>query len=122
VALVSGTEDRSTRTAAELIETVDSTLSQSQQDVVVDTYTVKHASPTDLRSIVSELIPEVTIILGPRPGFNLLAPAPLGDSAGRTVGEKGVDQALQSGSNGAADNRAAKRRREALGMLPWMSG
>jgi len=97
VALVSGTEAE-VRTASELIETVDNTLSQSQQDVVVDTYTVKHASPTDLRNIVSELIPEVTIIMGPRPGFNLLAPAPLGDSAGRTVGEKGIDQALQSGS------------------------
>lgn len=96
VALVSGTEAE-VRTATELIETVDSTLSQSHQDMVVDTYTVKHASPTDLRTIVSELVPEVTIILGPRPGFNLLAPAPLGDSAGRTVGEKGVDQALQSG-------------------------
>jgi type II secretory pathway component GspD/PulD (secretin) len=107
VALVSGTEAE-VRTAAELIETVDSTLSQSQQDVVVDTYTVKHASPTDLRSIVSELIPEVTIILGPRPGFNLLAPAPLGDSAGRTVGEKGVDQALQSGSNASGGQQGGK--------------
>jgi type II secretory pathway component GspD/PulD (secretin) len=99
VALVSGTETE-VRVAAELIETVDSTLSRSQQDVVVDTYIVKHASPTDLRNIVSELVPEVTIMLGPRPGFNLLAPAPLGDSAGRTVGEKGVDMALQGGGGG----------------------
>lgn len=97
VALLSGTEAE-VRTATELIESVDSTLSRSQQDMVVDTYTVKHASPTDLRTIVSDLVPEVMIILGPRPGFNLLAPAPLGDSAGRTVGEKGVDQSLQSGS------------------------
>ncbi len=107
VALVSGTEAE-VRTAAEIIETVDSTLSQSQQDVVVDTYTVKHASPTDLRNIVSELIPEVTIIMGPRPGFNLLAPAPLGDSAGRTVGEKGVDQALQSGSGASGGQQGGK--------------
>ncbi|MCS7308789.1 MAG: secretin and TonB N-terminal domain-containing protein, partial [Armatimonadetes bacterium] len=96
VALISGTEAE-VRATAELIETVDATLSQSQQDLVVDTYVVKHASPSDLRSIVSELVPEVTIILGPRPGFNLLAPAPIGDSAGRTVGEKGIDQALQAG-------------------------
>jgi type II secretory pathway component GspD/PulD (secretin) len=96
VALVSGTEAE-VRTAAALIETVDSTLGRSQQEMFIDTYTVKHASPTDLRAIVSELVPEVTIILGPRPGFNLLAPAPLGDSAGRTVGEKGVDLALQGG-------------------------
>lgn len=96
VALVSGTEAE-VRTATELIEMVDARLSQSAEDNVVDTYLVKHVSPTDLRNIVSELVPEVNIILGPRPGFNLLAPAPLGDSAGRTVGEKGVDNALQSG-------------------------
>lgn len=108
VALVSGTEAE-VRTATELIETVDSTLSQSQQDVVVDTYTVKHASPTDLRTIVSELVPEVSIILGPRPGFNLLAPAPLGDSAGRTVGEKGVDQALQSGGGSGSGQQAGNQ-------------
>lgn len=108
VALVSGSEAE-VRTAAELIETVDSTLSQSQQDVVVDTYTVKHASPTDLRTIVSALVPEVTILLGPRPGFNLLAPAPLGDSAGRTVGEKGVDQALQSGGGSGSGQQAGNQ-------------
>lgn len=96
VALVSGAEAE-VRATAELIESVDATLSQSQQEIVVDTYIVKHASPSDLRNIVSEMVPEVTIILGPRPGFNLLAPAPIGDSAGRTVGEKGVDQALQAG-------------------------
>ncbi len=100
VALVSGTEAE-VRTATALIEMVDSTLSKSEQDTVVDTYMVKHASPSDLRSIVQELVPDVNIIIGPRPGFNLLAPAPLGDSAGRTVGEKGVDQALQSGSGTA---------------------
>lgn len=99
VALVSGTEAE-VRAAAELIESVDATLSQSHQEVVVDTYIVKHSSPSDLRNIVSEMVPEVTIILGPRPGFNLLAPAPVGDSAGRTVGEKGVDQALQAGGSG----------------------
>lgn len=99
VALVSGTEAE-VRAAAELIESVDATLSQSHQEVVVDTYIVKHASPSDLRNIVSEMVPEVTIILGPRPGFNLLAPAPVGDSAGRTVGEKGIDQALQAGGSG----------------------
>jgi len=108
VALVSGTEAE-VRTATELIETVDSTLGQSQQDVVVDTYTVKHASPTDLRTIVSELVPEVTIILGPRPGFNLLAPAPLGDSAGRTVGEKGVDLALQSSGSSGSGQQAGNQ-------------
>ncbi|MGC8783402.1 MAG: secretin N-terminal domain-containing protein [Armatimonadota bacterium] len=108
VALVSGTEAE-VRTATELIETVDSTLGQSHQDVVVDTYTVKHASPTDLRTIVSELVPEVTIILGPRPGFNLLAPAPLGDSAGRTVGEKGVDLALQSGGGSGSGQQAGNQ-------------
>lgn len=108
VALVSGTEAE-VRTTTELIETVDSTLSQSQQDVVVDTYTVKHASPTDLRTIVSELVPEVTIILGPRPGFNLLAPAPLGDSAGRTVGEKGVDLALQSGGGSGSGQQGGNQ-------------
>lgn len=96
VALISGTEAE-VRTAAKLIETVDATLSKSEQESIVDTYVVKHASPTDLRAIVQELVPEVSIIVGPRPGFNLLAPAPLGDSAGRTVGEKGVDQALQGG-------------------------
>jgi len=96
VALVTGTEAE-VRTAAGLIEMVDTALGKSEQDSVVDTYVVKHASPVDLRSIVSELVPEVNIVLGPRPGFNLLAPAPLGDSAGRTVGEKGVDQSLQAG-------------------------
>jgi type II secretory pathway component GspD/PulD (secretin) len=104
VALVSGAEEV-VRAAVGIIESVDNTLSQSQQDVVVDTYTVKHASPTDLRNIVSELIPDVTIILGPRPGFNLLAPAPLGDSAGRTVGEKGIDQALQGGGGGGGEGQ-----------------
>lgn len=105
VALVSGTEAE-VRTATELIEMVDSTLSKSEQDIVVDTYTVKHASPTDLRRIVSELVPAVNIILGPRPGFNLLAPAPLGDSAGRTVGKEGVDKALQ-GAGGAGGGEQA---------------
>lgn len=105
VALVSGTESE-VRTATELIEMVDSTLSKSAQDVVVDTYIVKHASPTDLRTIVSELVPEVSIIMGPRPGFNLLAPAPLGDSAGRTVGKEGVDQALQGGGGSGGGQQA----------------
>lgn len=105
VALVSGTEAE-VRTATELIEMVDSTLSKSEQDMVVDTYVVKHASPTDLRSIVSELVPEVTVILGPRPGFNLLAPAPLGDSAGRTVGKDGVDKALQEGGGSSGGQQA----------------
>ncbi|GIV17351.1 MAG: hypothetical protein KatS3mg022_2786 [Armatimonadota bacterium] len=117
VALVSGTEAE-VRTAAELIETVDSTLSQSQQDMVVDTYTVKHASPTDLRIIVSELVPEVTIILGPRPGFNLLAPAPLGDSAGRTVGEKGVDQALQNTGGSGSGQQATSQQQGGNGNDP----
>lgn len=105
VALVSGTEAE-VRTATELIERVDSTLSRSEQEMVVDTYIVKHASPTDLRSIVSELVPEVTIILGPRPSFNLLAPAPLGDSAGRTVGKDGVDRALQDGGGSGGGQQA----------------
>ncbi|GIV21599.1 MAG: hypothetical protein KatS3mg023_3350 [Armatimonadota bacterium] len=117
VALVSGTETE-VRTATELIETVDSTLSQSHQDMVVDTYTVKHASPTDLRTIVSELVPEVTIILGPRPGFNLLAPAPLGDSAGRTVGEKGVDQALQSGGGSGGGQQGGGQQQGGTGNDP----
>lgn len=117
VALVSGTEAE-VRAAAELIETVDSTLSRSQQDMVVDTYTVKHASPTDLRTIVSELVPEVTIILGPRPGFNLLAPAPLGDSAGRTVGEKGVDQALQNTGGSGSGQQAPSQQQGGNGTDP----
>lgn len=105
VALISGTEAE-VRTATELIERVDSTLSKSEQDTVVDTYVVKHVSPSDLRSIVSELVPEVTVILGPRPGFNLLAPAPLGDSAGRTVGKDGVDKALQEGGGSSGGQQA----------------
>jgi type II secretory pathway component GspD/PulD (secretin) len=114
VALVSGAEEV-VRAAVGIIESVDNTLSQSQQDVVVDTYTVKHASPTDLRNIVSELIPDVTIILGPRPGFNLLAPAPLGDSAGRTVGEKGIDQALQGGGGGGGEGQQGGNQRQGGG-------
>ncbi|MCS6830519.1 MAG: secretin N-terminal domain-containing protein [Armatimonadota bacterium] len=117
VALVSGTEAE-VRTAAELIETVDSTLSRSQQDVVVDTYTVKHASPVDLRTIILELVPEVTVILGPRPGFNLLAPAPLGDSAGRTVGEKGVDLALQNSGGSGGGQQAPSQQQGATGNDP----
>lgn len=105
VALVSGTEAE-VRTATELIEKVDSMLSRSEQDMVVDTYVVKHASPTDLRNIVSDLVPEVTIVLGPRPSFNLLAPAPLGDSAGRTVGKDGVDKALQEGGGSGGGQQA----------------
>lgn len=101
IALVSGPET-AVRSVVSLIETVDATLAQAQQDSVIDTYMVKHASPLDLRTILASLAPEVTVILGPRPGFNLLAPAPLGDSAGRTVGQKGIDESLQTGAGAQA--------------------